>query len=191
MKRSKPLRAVAAVLASVAATVGLAVVASPASAHDGGHTSGDTLTWRQRTILYQATKQFRNPAAAEAAGYIRTDVCAADPNLGGMGYHYFDPAAIADPKVNPRRPDVLVYVPTKNGGRTLGALEWVGIDPDQDVTTDEGRPYLFGHAFDGPMLGHGPGEPVHFDLHVWLYKDNPAGMLTAFNPKVRCPAPPA
>ena len=28
--------------------------------------------------------------------------------------------------------------------------------------------------------------PVHYDLHVWLYKTNPAGELTSENPKVTC-----
>jgi len=28
--------------------------------------------------------------------------------------------------------------------------------------------------------------PVHYDLHVWLYRENPDGMLAAFNPDVSC-----
>ena len=40
------------------------------------------------------------------------------------------------------------------------------------------RPQLFGRPFDGPMEGHHPLMPRdlhHYDLHVWLWKDNPAG----------------
>jgi hypothetical protein len=29
--------------------------------------------------------------------------------------------------------------------------------------------------------------PIHYDLHVWLYKHNPAGMFAAWNPRVSCP----
>lgn len=29
-----------------------------------------------------------------------------------------------------------------------------------------------------------PPMPVHYDLHVWLYKSNPAGELTPENPRV-------
>jgi hypothetical protein len=26
----------------------------------------------------------------------------------------------------------------------------------------------------------------HFDRHVWLYRDNPTGMFSPFNPAVTC-----
>jgi hypothetical protein len=41
----------------------------------------------------------------------------------------------------------------------------------------------------GPMEGHEPLIPkeyVHYDLHVWLFKDNPLGMFAPTNPNVRC-----
>ncbi len=44
-----------------------------------------------------------------------------------------------------------------------------------------------GHPFEGPMEGHEPGMPIHFDLHAWVYRHNPDGELTSFNPTVRCP----
>jgi hypothetical protein len=40
------------------------------------------------------------------------------------------------------------------------------------------------------MEGHEPVMPTglhHWDLHVWLWKDNPNGMFTATNPMVKCP----
>ncbi|MCA1639594.1 MAG: hypothetical protein LC768_14895 [Acidobacteria bacterium] len=48
-------------------------------------------------------------------------------------------------------------------------------------------PSLFGRSFNGPMPGHGPGEPVHYDLHVWAWRNNPNGMFAQFNPKLSCP----
>ena len=46
---------------------------------------------------------------------------------------------------------------------------------------------------DGPMDATNPAHagapmpvPVHYDLHVWLYRENPDGMLAAFNPDVSC-----
>jgi len=36
------------------------------------------------------------------------------------------------------------------------------------------------------MPGHHPGMPVHYDLHVWLWQDNPMGMFALFNPTVTC-----
>jgi hypothetical protein len=46
---------------------------------------------------------------------------------------------------------------------------------------------MFGVPFDGPMLGHSPQMPIHHDLHVWLYRHNPAGIFAMWNPQVECP----
>ncbi|HEY1386644.1 MAG TPA: hypothetical protein VGF43_23670, partial [Dongiaceae bacterium] len=48
---------------------------------------------------------------------------------------------------------------------------------------------LFGQPFMGPMEGHEPLIPkefVHYDLHAWLFKDNPLGMFSPTNPDVSC-----
>ena len=46
---------------------------------------------------------------------------------------------------------------------------------------------MFEVPFDGPMLGHNPEMPIHYDLHVWLYRHNPAGQFAMWNPQIRCP----
>ena len=51
------------------------------------------------------------------------------------------------------------------------------------------RPTIFGQPFQGPMEGHEPLIPQgfhHYDLHVWLFKDNPLGMFSPTNPNVKC-----
>ena len=42
--------------------------------------------------------------------------------------------------------------------------------------------------FDGPMPGHNPQMPVHYDLHVWLYRYNNSGLFAPWNPRLKCPA---
>jgi hypothetical protein len=71
--------------------------------------------------------------------------------------------------------------------RRLVAAEWIVVDKDQNLATDDDRPSLFGLPFDGPMLGHEPGMPIHYDLHAWLWKKNPKGMFARWNPTVTCP----
>ena len=47
----------------------------------------------------------------------------------------------------------------------------------------------FGKSLEGPMEGHPPILPsdlYHYDLHVWLWKQNPAGMFNPVNPSVNC-----
>ncbi len=136
--------------------------------------------------LRQAMKKYRKPAAAVRAGWVPTDECVALPdNSAGMGYHYVHPQLIEEaPKFG--RPAILVYVPTKSGGRKLGAVEWFAVDADQDLSTDDDRPYFGKLPFEGPMEGHGGGMPTHYDLHAWIFKKNPDGLFAAFNPRVHC-----
>ena len=124
---------------------------------------------------------------ARSAGYAATGECAEDPKYGGMGIHYANAELIADGELDVTKPEILVYQPTPSGKLRLGAMEYFQADADQDLATDPDRPFLFGMPFDGPMLGHEPGMPIHYDLHVWLYRHNPAGRFAMWNPRVHCP----
>jgi hypothetical protein len=131
-----------------------------------------------------ANDRFRTVDAALAAGYAAASPCEASPQ-GGMGFHYVNQAAIADPAIDPMKPEILVYAPSA-GGLELVSAEYFKVDGDQNLATDGDRPKLFGRAFDGPMEGHAPGMPRHYDLHVWLWKRNASGMFAQWNPDVRC-----
>jgi hypothetical protein len=85
-----------------------------------------------------------------------------------------------------RKPEILVYQP-RGERRRLVAVEYFRPDADGRLDTDDDRPYLFGRGFDGPMEGHEPGMPVHYDLHAWVWKHNPAGTFAQHNPRVTCP----
>jgi hypothetical protein len=181
-------------LAAAIAAVALAAPSQPAGAHGGPH-DGKALragqlppdTREQLREARRATLAFRDVDAAKAAGYAPASECATDPKYGGMGIHYANEKLIADGKLDITRPEILVYQPTADGELRLGALEYFRVDGDQDLATADDRPSLFGVPFDGPMLGHSPGMPIHDDLHVWLYKHNPAGIFAAWNPRVSCP----
>ena len=134
----------------------------------------------------RATARYHNPAAALADGYVASAHCAEHPVLGGMGLHFVNPTLMSDPALDPTRPEILLYERLPGGRLRLVAVEWFAVDPDQDLTTADGRPSLFGVPFDGPMAGHDPGMPVHFDLHAWVWKHNPAGMFAMWNPRVDC-----
>lgn len=133
-----------------------------------------------------ATARYHDLDAALADGYIQASPCVEQAGLGGMGYHFLNPALL-DSVIDPLQPEFLVYAPKPNGVLRLVAVEYMLIDADQDLATDSDRPALFGGAFDGPMPGHGPGQPVHYDLHAWVWEPNPAGMLAPWNARVDCP----
>ncbi len=101
---------------------------------------------------------------------------------GAMGVHFVNLTIRGTP--DPMKPNILIYEPV---GKELQlvAVEW--LVPLTAKTRK--RPSLFGKPFDGPMEGHEPLIPkryVHYDLHAWLFKDNPLGMFTPTNPNASC-----
>lgn len=180
---------VAAQIAAALATVGLGAAAIGAGTAwaTSDASSSARLTSAQRQVIKEATRQYRDVEAALAAGYLPSDQCAELPGVGGMGFHYVHPALVGDAEIDPTKPEILVYVPSKSGRLELGAVEYFRADADQNLETSDDRPTLMGHGFDGPMPGHEPGMPVHYDLHAWVFEHNPLGELAAWNSRVRCP----
>lgn len=153
--------------------------AAPASA-------GESADVEQALAAVKAAHdKYQDPEVAVAAGFMPTDSCVTHETLGTMGFHYVNPKLIAAPVVQ-NSPAILVYQPDGDGGRKLVAVEWFQPDADQDLTTSDDKPSLFGRAFDGPMEGHEPGMPRHYDQHAWLWQDNPKGTLQAYNPAGSC-----
>lgn len=140
----------------------------------------------------KATEKYHDEARAVADGYERTNQC-----VPRMGYHYIHPKLFAKAmdhknpaEPDPQKPPALIYAPDGSGGRTLIAVEYFALDRDQNVNTHNRKiPALFGRAFDGPMAGHFPGMPVHYDLHAYIWTTNPNGTLAPENPRVTCPTP--
>jgi hypothetical protein len=173
-RRLRTLSATAALLAAAAGGLTLSSTAG-ASTHNGK--GGDALA-----AVRAATAKYHRVDAAIAAGYRPSEGCAASPE-GAMGRHYLNPALMGS--IDPARPAILLYVPTENGLRLAG-VEWFQADADQDLATDGDRPSLFGQPFDGPMPGHEPGMPAHYDLHAWVWADNPSGVFAPWNPSLSC-----
>ena len=101
---------------------------------------------------------------------------------GAMGIHFVNVTLQGPP--DPMKPNVLIYEPVGKELK-LVAVEWL-----VPLTADlKQRPSLFGQSFMGPMEGHEPLIPkdyVHYDLHAWLFKNNPLGMFAPTNPDVSC-----
>lgn len=178
---SAPLvRAAGGVLAALTA-IGLSLVAvTGAESRSAPGRPASTLS-RVRA----ATGAYHNDTLAVAAGFRADDVCVTSPD-GGMGYHYVNARRIQDDVVSRDKPEMLLYAPGAGDERHLVGVEYFKADDDQDLSTDDDRPSLFGRPFEGPMAGHAPGMPVHYDLHVWAWRSNPNGMFAEFNPRVSC-----
>jgi len=140
-----------------------------------------------------ALEKYQDPIAAVRDGYFSTLGCVDYPKgnegegmmpykAGGMGVHFLNPALIG-PKLDSLKPQVLIYEPVGDHLR-LVAAEWfvpTALSPE--------APVIFGTKLDGPMEGHAPILPVelhHWDLHVWLWKANPNGLMHPTNSTVKC-----
>ena len=166
-------------IATVLGLAGLAALASAVALGGDGPLPAELQDVRAAVARYHSVKQ------ATSDGYVQASPCASSP-AGTMGYHYVNGALMADPVIDPLQPEALLYVPDGNGDLKLVAVEYVKLDDDGSLLTDNDRPFFFGQAFDGPMPGHNPGMPVHYDLHVWVAERNPAGVYAQWNPALRC-----
>jgi hypothetical protein len=169
-------------------TIALALVATLAGVAYAATGTTDPQVLQDLANVRQATARYHDVNVAIAEGYIPTVHCIASP-AGGMGYHYVNPTLARDPQIILTSPEILLYA-LVDGELKLVAVEYFkGIGaPDAPVPNPAPpSPILFGRTFDGPMLGHEPGMPPHYDLHVWVWQANPAGTFAQFNPNVSCP----
>ena len=141
-----------------------------------------------------ALSRYSDPFVAVRDGYFSTLACIDFPHgmadgpivypPGAMGVHFLNPANIG-PKLDPTKPQVLIYEPVGDK-LVLAAAEWfVPVQAAGGVV-----PTIFGQTLAGPMDGHQPIMPAslrHYDLHVWLWKHNPRGVFTSTNSAVSCP----
>ena len=142
----------------------------------------------------KALDKYKDPIVAVREGYLSTVGCVDFPGggtehgsmeykPGAMGVHFINMSYIS-PKLDSTKPQVLLYEPVGDKLVLTGA-EWF-------VPTDVAKtpPTILGHQLMGPMEGHAPIMPAelhHWDMHVWLWKDNPNGMFSPTNSAVKCP----
>jgi len=171
-----------ALFAAIVALSALCALAAPAtSARAAAPEDCPEECHRQLAEARAATARYHDVGAALADGFIPVGPCVAVPGLGAMGTHYANFMRLFDASVNAAEPEFLLYAPDAGGRQRLVALEYF-----VPAYLADAPPELFGREFDGPMPGHGPGEPAHYDLHVWAWRHNPAGMFAPFNSKITC-----
>lgn len=145
---------------------------------------------QQLAAVKAATMKYQDPAMANADGYNADGECVSSAD-GGMGIHYFN-IAQAQSALDMMKPVALLFQPTANGPVLVGVEYFQPVKIDGALWFETiappptTAPTMFGRTFDGPMAGHSPTMPWHYDLHVWIYKPNPKGTFTVYNPSVSC-----
>ena len=141
--------------------------------------------------MRKALSKYEDPYVAVRDLYLSTVGCVyydgtkmeghMDYPKGAMGVHFVNLTIQGPP--DPMKPNVLIYEPV-GGKLKLVAVEWL-----VPLSAATERPSILGQPFQGPMEGHEPLIPQgfrHYDLHAWLFKDNPLGMFSPTNPDVTC-----
>lgn len=160
-----------------------------------------------------ATARFKDVNVALREGYVRDpmDHCVTATEMGlpasagAMGVHYLrpdllgllpgPPTARADgtgTHTDFRNPAVLIYEPQADGGLELVAIENLVFQKSWHAAGHVAPPSYLGVAYD--TMADDPQTALdeahmfepHYDRHVWLYRANPAGVFTPFNPAVSC-----
>jgi len=179
-------------ISGVARLGGAAAIALISMGLGIGTANADDAQKAQLDALRQALAKYEDPYVAVRDLYLSTVGCvhysgekiegSMEYAKGAMGIHFANVTVQGPP--DPSKPNVLIYEPV-GGKLQLVAAEWL-----VPLTADtKERPSLFGQPFLGPMEGHEPLIPkgfVHYDLHAWLFKDNPLGMFAPTNPNVSC-----
>ena len=156
-----------------------------------GTANADEAQKAQLDSMRQALSKYQDPYVAVRDLYLSTVGCVhydgskieghMDYPKGAMGVHFVNLTVQGPP--DPLKPNVLIYEPDQ-GKLKLVAVEWL-----VPLAAAKGRPSLLDQPFQGPMEGHEPLIPQgfhHYDLHAWLFKDNPLGMFSPTNPDVTC-----
>lgn len=157
--------------------------------------------------LRTATSPFQRIDAAVAAGYQApvAAACVSSP-AGVMGVHSVNVTYSQTSELVIEHPEILLYLPdsTAQAGFRLVGVEYSqtlllrntatgavapwfapGPWPATHVVVND-VPEMFGQKFEAAHAGHGPGQPWHYDLHVWAWTENPSGMFAPFNPRLSC-----
>lgn len=105
--------------------------------------------------------------------------------LGAMGQHYVAGDVVGDTAFDLSRPEVLVYEPMPKGRSRLVAVEFV-VFAEAWAEVSSSPPQLFGRELTLVESPNRYGVPAFWQVHVWLWRNNPAGTFSDWNPKVSC-----
>jgi len=138
-------------------------------------------------VVRESTERFKDASAAEAEGYALQFGCVTGPDSGAMGMHFVNGALVVDGELDATRPEIVIYEPLPNGRLKLIGADYLVL-ADAWNATHSAPPQLMGqlfHLFESPNRF---GLPSFYTLHVWAWKESPAGTFVNWHPNVSCDA---
>jgi len=174
--------------------VAILVVAGIAAAVVHGATQGQPQNPKPDPLApaRAATSRFQTLSVAQGNGYTLLKdqagiACIAEPGVGAMGVHFVNGDLVKSGQIIADKPQALVYEPAAGGQMHLVAVEYVVIQKQWDAA-HKSPPTLFGQPFMLTQAGNRYGLPAFYSLHAWIWKNNPTGMFSMWNPQVSCAA---
>jgi len=211
MRRPLALVLLAAATACTEAPPTASVARSPE--HDTGHAAASQgrgglgpEVLAALAEVRRVTARYHDIDAAMADGYtvwtpnpfLPGATCTSSPT-GNMGYHLLKPGlrgpatapATGDPVLDPLQPEMLLYEKRPDGSLHLVGVEYLVFRAAWEAAHGAGAapPVLFDQTVplsEHPFPGAGPDPIPHYELHVWLWSNNPNGMFDHWNPTVSC-----
>ncbi len=172
------------VLAGALVLAGSIAPAALADEHDHG---GAAVPSALVKIVREITAPYKDPAAAEAAGYTLTFGCVSGPDAGAMGLHYVNFPLVLDGEIDATRPEIILYEPVGNGQVRLTGADYL-VFADAWDATHSSAPELMGQKFQQFEAPNRFGLPRFYTLHVWAWKDNPTGTFVNWHANISCDA---
>ena len=177
-------------LAALASIVALPAQSEPPSARPSASAQGVQLkehTAELAKVVRATTRRFRDVNVATAEGYQLMFGCVSGPDDGAMGLHYVNMQLVGDPTLDARRPEIVIYEPTPNGGRRLIGADYLVL-ADAWHASNTNAPELMGQLMHLIMSPNRYGLPSFYTLHVWAWKPNRNGAFVNWHPDVSCEA---
>jgi hypothetical protein len=150
------------------ALVSSLAITAAAAAESGGNPLADHVR--------AANDRFKDVSAALAEGYSPIP-CVSGIDGGAMGVHYVNGAYLKDETIDIKRPQAVMYEPTKDGKMALVGVEYISF---------KGPAALEGHLFAFNGAPNRYGLDPFYELHVWAWRSNSHGTFADMNPKVSC-----
>lgn len=164
--------------------------------------------------IRRATEKYKDLTAALRDGYIHdpTLMCVdaamvgLPDSLGAMGLHLFQPRLVGihlpqpvgkrltgdDAELNWLTPEVLVYEPEADNSLQLVAVEYLVFEQAWKNAGHAGPPMFGSEPFvlmkDDPATARDESHMLdaHYELHLWVHRENPNGIFKEWNPRVTC-----
>ncbi len=146
------------------------------STDQAGQKTSEDIEAKLIKSVHSANAKYNSSSLAIMDGYQPDDHCVSVPGLGGMGYHWANPALV-DETFDPLKPEVLLYAKGPGGNLRLIGVEYIVINAGQ------ARPVFGNQPFE---VGGTPLPMPHWSLHAWVFEPNPSGMFAPFNPNIIC-----